>query len=107
MSSLIAQLLANFGQHDVGYAGVATGRGGFNLPSLKLPTISQHRLSTFVVFPLSPHIPSSLYGADQGACAFLNLPSHIQSKRSLARANVFHFRRNRLLYKMKRLPKID
>ena len=32
LSSLIAQLLANFGQHDVGYAGVATGRGGFNLP---------------------------------------------------------------------------
>ena len=23
------------------------------------------------MFPLSPHIPSSLYGADQGACAFL------------------------------------
>ena len=35
---------ANFDQHDVGYAGVATGRGDFNLPTLELPTISQHRL---------------------------------------------------------------
>ena len=37
-------MLANFGQHDVGDAGVATGRGGFSLPTLELPTISQHRL---------------------------------------------------------------
>ena len=33
MSSLSSQLLANFGQHDVGYADVATGRRGFSLPS--------------------------------------------------------------------------
>ena len=44
LSSLSAQLLANFDQHDVGYADVATGRRGFSLPTLELPTISQHRL---------------------------------------------------------------
>ena len=35
LSSLSAQLLANFGQHDVGYADVATGRGGLSLPTLR------------------------------------------------------------------------
>ena len=44
MSSLSSQLLANFGQQDVGYADVAIGRRGFSLPTLELPTISQHQL---------------------------------------------------------------
>ena len=30
---LYRQKFSNLGQHDVGYAGVATGRGDFNLPS--------------------------------------------------------------------------
>ena len=104
-------MLANFGQHDVGDAGVATGRGGFSLPTLELPTISQHRLLCpvsgakcsshkskqlviksittllrlmpvasdqalsifleFVVFPISPHLCSSAYAAEQSSCAFL------------------------------------
>ena len=66
LSSLSAQLLANFGQHDVGYADVATGRGGFSLPTIELPTISQHRLSTFVVFPLSRQKFSSFGQHDVG-----------------------------------------
>ena len=47
---LVSSLSANFGQHDVGYADVATGRRGLSLPSLRLPTISQHRLSLLSSF---------------------------------------------------------
>ena len=36
-----------------------------------LPTISHHRLSSFVVIPLSQSLRSSLYGDEQGASAFL------------------------------------
>ena len=52
---LLSSLSANFGQHDVGYADVATGRGGFSLPTLKLPTISQHRLLRRRVSFISAH----------------------------------------------------
>ena len=32
---LLSSLSANFGQHDVGYADVATGRRGLSLPTLR------------------------------------------------------------------------
>ena len=59
-------MLANFGQHDVGDAGVATGRGGFSLPTLELPTISQHRFALHIVFPLSRQKFSNLGQHDVG-----------------------------------------
>ena len=42
MLFIVSSLSANFGQHDVGYADVATGRCGPSLPTLELCTISQH-----------------------------------------------------------------
>ena len=63
----------HFGQHDVGYAGVATGRGGFNLPILELPTISRPTAPTSLSLLYLHLFCSSAYAADQPAFAFLCL----------------------------------
>src|SRR5699024_12242576 len=75
-------LLANFGQLDVGYAGVATGRGGFNLPFKAsydkststlfavqfqgLDATSPFNILDFAVFPLSRQKLSNLGQHDVG-----------------------------------------